>query len=91
MFEKFPPETQAFFLAILIAALRVVYDNEETKIMRVCLESLICGLLSVAIFHLFNALAMSPSFSVFAAGMVGFLGTNSVRGIAVKIINKRLK
>jgi hypothetical protein len=45
----------------------------------------------VAIFHLFAALEISPSFSVFTAGMVGFLGTNSVRGIAVKIINKRLK
>jgi len=91
MFEKLPPESQAFFLAVFVAALRVVYDKEETKVVRICLESLICGLLSVAIFHLFAALEISPSFSVFAAGMIGFLGTNTVRSLAIKIINRRLK
>lgn len=90
MFEKITPEIQSFFLAVFIAVLRVIYDKEETKPLRIFLEGVICGLLSLATFHAIIAFNLKPDWAIFAGGMIGFFGTNTVREIAVRAVNKKI-
>jgi len=91
MFEKIPPEFQAIALAVLIAIVRVIYDKEETKWERVISEAFICGCLTKAVYHAILALSLSPDWAVFCGGLIGFLGTYTVRGIALKSINKKVE
>ena len=85
-----PPEMAGVLMAMVIAALRVIYDPDETKPMRVFLESMICGGLSVAATAAIFALGLSPMWAVFAGSVIGFLGSMAVRTMAMNAISKRI-
>lgn len=90
MWDKASPEVQAMLLSIVLAVLRIIYDDKETKPLRICIESLICGCLTLTAFHAIAALGLDLNWAVVAGGVIGFFGTNTVRAIAVRFVNKRL-
>jgi lambda family phage holin len=91
MNDKLTPEIQAVVLAMILAAVRVVYDRKETHPIRVLLESLICGLLTKAFYHFTLAIEVSPDWAIVGGGMIGFLGTYTVRAFAIKILKREVK
>ncbi len=91
MLEKLPPELQAMILASVIAIVRVIYDKEETKWQRVLSEAFICACLTKATYHAVIALSLSPDWAVFSGGLIGFLGTYTVRGLALIVLKKEIK
>lgn len=90
MWDKTPPEVQAMLLSVVLAVLRIVYDRQETKPLRICIESLICGCLTLTAFHAIAALGLNLNWAIVAGGVIGFFGTNTVRALAVRFVNKRI-
>ncbi len=90
MLNDIPPETSGALMAMFIAAIRVIYDREETKPIRVILESLICGALSLTASAGITAMGFDMSWSVFAGGTIGYFGSATVRALAVKIIRRKV-
>lgn len=84
-----PPEAGGVIFAIIVAVARVIYDKEETKISRVLLESLICGGLTLTATSAIAALGYDDQWMFFAGGSIGFMGSQAVRAIAMKLINKK--
>lgn len=85
-----PPEAGGAIFAIIVAILRVIYGKEETKFSRILLESLICGGLTLTVTSAIAALGYSDQWMFFAGGSIGFMGSQAVRAIAVKLINKKV-
>jgi lambda family phage holin len=84
-----PPEVAGLIMAVLTAVLRVLYDRKKTRPFRVVLEALICGALSLTASSGIIAAGLDPKWSVFAGGMIGYLGSTTVRALAIKIIKAR--
>ncbi len=78
-------------MAVMISIIRVVYDREETSLLRILLESLICGFLSLAAGSAFAAMGYGDGWYLFAGGVIGFLGSQTIRALAYKIIDRRIK
>lgn len=77
-------------MAIVVSALRVIYDKEETNFVRILLESLICGFMTISAGSAFIAMGYSSNWYLFCGGVIGFMGSQSIRAIAYKIINKKI-
>jgi len=90
LFNRFPPYLIGVLMAMVVGALRVVYDQEETKPVMVVLESLICGSLSLVASSGILAMGLDMTWSVFVGGIIGYLGSNTTRAIALKLINKNV-
>ena len=87
---KLQPEHLGVLLAMFTAIIRVIYDQEETKIVRIAMESVICGGLSLTTSAAIHALNLDLNWAIFAGGAIGFMGTAMVRGFALKLINKNV-
>lgn len=87
---KLPPEAAGVLMAMFIAALRVVFDREETKPMRILLESGICGGLSLTASSGILAMGLDMNWAIFAGGAIGYFGSATVRQLAIKAINGKI-
>ena len=87
---SFPPWFSGVLMAIFISILRVIYDRSETSFGRIILESLICGSLTLAAGSAANALGY-PDWNLFIGGVIGFMGSQSIRALANRIIDKKIK
>lgn len=77
-------------MAMFVATLRVIYDREETRPMRIILESLICGALSLTVSSGILAIGLDTNWAIFAGGSIGYFGSAAVRGLALKFIEKKM-
>lgn len=77
-------------MASIIAMLRVLYDDKNTKPTRVMLEALICGALSLCITSLIEIFSLPDSASITIGGAIGFIGVTALRNFILKTINKRI-
>ena len=77
-------------MAVVIAAIRVIYDKEETSFTRIVLESLLCGALAMTAGSGINALGYSQDWTLFAGGVIGFMGSQSIRAFAKRYIMNRV-
>ena len=77
-------------MAMFISTLRVIYDKEETKPLRILLEALICGALSLTASSGIIALQLNINWAVFAGGVIGYIGSTSVRAIALRFLNRKV-
>lgn len=80
------PEAAGVGIAMFISVIRVMYDRQETKPLRVCLEALICGALSLTATSAVTAMHLDVNWSIFLGGVIGYFGSSSVRAIALRII-----
>ena len=85
-----PPTLLGVLMAVVIAAIRVIYDREETSIVRIILESALCGSLALTAGTAIQALGYDQNWTLFAGGMIGFMGSQSIRAYADKFIGKKL-
>lgn len=77
-------------MAVVISVLRVVYDREETSFTRIMLEALICGALSVSAGSALDAMGYGQNWYLFCGGVIGFMGSQSIRVIANRFITKKI-
>lgn len=87
--SKLPPEIAGALMAMAIAIIRVIYDGKEDKPMRIVLESLICGGLSLTASSGIVAMGLDMNWAIFAGGSIGYFGSATVRALAIKAINAR--
>ena len=88
--ENIPPWLGGVLMAVIISVLRVIYDEEETSIVRIALESMICGALSLTFGSIVAAIGANPGWQIFIGGMLGFMGSHTVRRIAMRAVNQRI-
>lgn len=89
--DSAPPGVGGFIMAVMISIIRVIYDREETSFMRIIMESLICGFLAVAAGSAMAAMGYGDTWYLFTGGFIGFLGSQSIRALAYKIIDRKVK
>ena len=77
-------------MSFVIAVLRVVYDKEELTVFRILLEALLCGALTATIGSAMIALGYDQQWYLAIGGTVGFMGTQSIRALAYKVINRKV-
>lgn len=81
--NNIPAPIAGALLSTVIAIFRVIYDKEETKPIRVLMEACICGGLTVSVSHAIKALGLDTNWVMFAGGVIGYIGSNKVRDIAI--------
>lgn len=84
------PSWQGVIMAVIISFLRVLYDAKETSKVRILLESLICGALSLSASSIIEWMDWPPSLSVGAGGAIGFIGVTAIRELIVKFLGKKV-
>lgn len=89
--NRLSPEIAGILMAMFIAVLRVIYDRQETKPMRIVLEACICGALSLTASSAILALGLNQNWAIFAGGAIGYFGSATIRTLAMKIIKSRLR
>ena len=87
---RISPEAAGVLMAMFIAALRVIYDREENKPLRILLESGICGGLSLTASSGILAMGLDMNWAIFVGGTIGYFGSATVRQIALKILNTKI-
>jgi lambda family phage holin len=84
-----PPAIQGAVMAAVIALLRIVYDRKERKPIRILLEALICGALSLSATSMIDVFGWPPTVSVMIGGTIGFIGVEQMREFALRWIGNR--
>lgn len=88
--NSIPAPAKASIMGFIIAVLRVIYDKEETRAIRVMTEGLICGLLSLTASYAIKALGLNENWIVFSGGVIGYLGSHMVRNIALWFLTRKI-
>jgi lambda family phage holin len=86
-----PRPVAGALMSMFIASLRVVYDREETKPMRIVLEALICGGLTMTVSSAIAALGLNTNWIMFAGGTIGYFGSATVRLYALRALERNIK
>lgn len=86
-----PPEMQGFIMSFVIAILRLLYDAKETRRMRIFLEGLICGGLTLCASYIIESMGWPESLCVAAGGAIGFIGVMQLRQMALKYLKIKVK
>lgn len=84
------PSWQGAIMAIIISFLRVLYDAKETSKVRIMLESLICGALSLSASSIIEWMDWPPSLAVGAGGAIGFIGVTAIRELIMRFLGKKV-
>lgn len=90
MIEKISPEVAGVIIAIVMSALRILGDEKEDKPIRIFIESLICGALSLTFSYAILAMGLSMFWAAFIGGMIGYLGSATVRIYALRVIHMKM-
>ena len=85
-----PPWAGGLIMAIAVSVLRVVYDKEETSAIRIALESLICGALTVSAGSAVAAMGFGDDWYLFIGGVFGFMGSHSIRMLAMRFLKNKV-
>ncbi len=68
-----PPTVQASIMGACVAVVRVMYDQEETKPMRIIMEGVICGFLCITVSHGIKALGLDENWIRFSGAPLAIL------------------
>lgn len=83
-----PVAIQGVVMAFIISILRVIYDRQETSRVRICLEAMICGCLTLASASIISWLGLPDELIIAAGGVIGFIGVMEIRQWAIKYIDR---
>ena len=79
------------FLAVVIAFLRAVYDEDEPKWLRSMLEAVICGLLAVGSGAFLAVIGIeSDNAKIAAASYIGLVGVDKVRQLSQSFADRKI-
>lgn len=81
---------QGAIMAFIIAMLRTLYDEKNPKFLRIVLESLICGTLSLCFTSLIEFFHLPNSAAITLGGAIGFIGVNQLRELILKSLHNRI-
>jgi len=84
-------EIMAPLLSFVLAFLRTIYQDQEPRWARRLLESAICGLITLSSGFLINAIGVHGDWKYAVAGGIGFLGTEYIRTVATRFINRKVE
>lgn len=84
------PTGQGGIMALTVSFLRILWEGKETSKVRIILESLICGALSLSASSIIEWMDWPPSLSVGAGGAIGFIGVTAIRELIVRFIGKKV-
>lgn len=76
------PSVYAFLLSAAIAVVRVIYGGGTRR--QMVLEGVMCGLATLTLVPLLQYLGLPQSMATFAGGLVGFIGVEKLRDIAIR-------
>lgn len=76
------PSVYAFLLSVTIAVVRVIYGGGTSR--QMILEGIMCGLATLTLVPLLQVVGLPQSMATFAGGLVGFIGVEKLRDIAVR-------
>ncbi|MFA9209183.1 MAG: phage holin, lambda family [Yersinia sp. (in: enterobacteria)] len=82
------PQISGAGLAALICYGRLIYDGTDRK--NKWIEGVLCGALSLCISSALDVVGIPISASPFIGGMVGFIGVEKLRGIAIRAISRKV-
>lgn len=88
--DSVPPWIGGFVFSFVLSFVRVIYEKEETTFVRIMLESLICGALTVATGSILEQMGYGQHWYLGVGGIIGFMGTQSVRALANRLLNKKV-
>ncbi len=83
------PAVKGAAMAVVIAYLRVMYDGRETHRVRVLLEALLCGALSLCATSVIAWMALPEDLAIAVGGAVGFIGVNELRDRILRFLDSR--
>ena len=83
------PTLYGLLLSLTIAWLRITYNGGNGR--RRTLETLLCGAIALMVISALDWIGVPGSASGFVGGMVGFLGVEAIRDMAVKLLNKKVE
>jgi lambda family phage holin len=81
------PSFYAGLLALVIAALRVIYGGGTVR--RMLIEAPLCGALAVTVSHGLSLLGIPVSTAPFFGGVIGLLGVEGTRAMAKKFFTRK--
>jgi len=81
------PSVYAFLLSVTIAVVRVIYGGGTSR--QMVLEGVMCGLATLTLVPLLQVVGLPQSMATFAGGLVGFIGVEKLRDIAIRFGEKR--
>lgn len=81
------PTFYAGLLALVIAALRVIYGGGTVR--RMLIEAPLCGALALAVSHGLSLLGIPASTAPFFGGVIGLLGVEGTRAAAKKFFTRK--
>ncbi|WP_373874035.1 phage holin, lambda family [Pseudomonas tohonis] len=88
--QNLSPAWQGAVMAVVIAVLRAIYDGKEKRWIRILLEALICGGLTLAAASVIAWLDLPESLAIAFGGAMGFLGVIQARRLALRYLNIRV-
>ena len=86
----FHAEIMAPLLSFVLAFFRTIYQDQEPRWLRRFLESALCGLITLSAGFAINAIGVHGDWKYAVAGGIGFLGTEYIRGIAKRFIDRKV-
>lgn len=78
----------AVLMAIFMSVARIAYKGGGWR--RMVLEGLLCGALTLTFASAFEYFHLPKTLSVGVGGMVGFIGVDAIRSLAMKFLGKKL-
>lgn len=85
-----PAALQGAIMAVMVAVLRVYFDERENRLGRILLEAVICGALSLMGSSLIHTIGLPPTLAVFIGGIIGFVGVEQVRSWLRSYVQSRV-
>lgn len=82
------PTIYGAMLAMAIAFFRVIHGGG--KLSKALLGGVMCGLLSMALINGAELVGLSSGYAGFVGGMVGFIGADTLREAALKMLGKKV-
>lgn len=81
---------QGAIMAFIIALLRIVWDGNETRPIRILLEASICGALSLCVTSIIDFFSLPASAAITIGGAIGFIGVTALRDLILRFIKRKI-
>lgn len=90
LFDSLPEPVRAAILSVLVAWLRIMYDDREPRMLRRALEAALCGAITLGIGSGAEALGAGAGMAMFIGGTIGLYGADAVREVGKRYLRRRL-
>lgn len=86
--QSYWPALYAALLAFMVAAFRIIYEGG--KVRQVAIEAPLLGLMALAVSNALALAGISQNAAPFFGGMVGLVGVETLRELALRMLNRRI-